>query len=56
MAQATRARRFPPRWAWRWPAISPARVKTRGGCGDAAFTNGISFEALNNIGQQTKAP
>src|ERR1700722_2994864 len=22
--------------------------------GDAAFTNGISFEALNNIGQQTK--
>ena len=26
---------------WRWP-------------GDAAFTNGISFEALNNIAAQTK--
>ena len=49
------ARRSPPRSAWR-------RRATKSGTdenvvcifGDAALTNGISFEALNNIGHTTK--
>ena len=51
----TRAPRCPPRWAW--PA---ARDKLGTDenvvCifGDAALTNGISFEALNNLAHTTK--
>ena len=42
-------------WAWPWRAIWPAtKENVMAFAGDAAFTNGISFEALNNIAQQTK--
>ena len=55
MARGMPARRCPRRWAWR-------RRATRRGTdenvvaifGDAALTNGISFEALNNIAHTTK--
>ncbi len=49
------APRCPRRWAWRWRAIWPAASEhVIALAGDAAFTNGISFEALNNIAEQTK--
>ena len=45
----------PPDWAWRWAAICAAAMNTSS-CvaGDAAFTCGISYEALNNARSQTK--
>src|SRR5580700_5994973 len=44
----------PPRWACARRAISASRMKTWCIFGDAALTNGISFEALNNIAHTTK--
>ena len=42
-------------WAWPLPAIWLAvQENVIAVAGDAAFTNGISFEALNNIAEQTK--
>ena len=47
--------RFRPLWAWLWRAIWREHPKNIVAvAGDAAFTNGISFEALNNIGDATK--
>ena len=55
MEPATREPHSPPLSAWPWPATSPAAMRhVIAVAGDAAFTNGISFEALNNIAGQTK--
>ena len=54
-APPTPAPRCRPRWAWRRRATSAARDENVVSIfGDAALTNGISFEALNNIAHTTK--
>ena len=55
-ARVTPARPCPPHWAWRRRATRRAGTDENVVCifGDAALTNGISFEALNNIGHTTK--
>ncbi len=53
--RAMRVLRSQQRWAWQSRATWPGPKKMSiAFAGDAAFTNGISFEALNNIAQQTK--